>query len=202
MSYENAPSTIMLATHCAVCARPLRDARSVETGMGPDCRARHGYDDAQDEPDAPRAQAALERAAAAGCGPARSFLDAGLDDARSIANRIVHAVASDPHHPAAPDLVAALAALGYRRLASIVAARRFGAVEVEREGDDLLIRAPRNERFGDALWNRARGRWDRQARARRVRATHRQLVWDLIQEHFAGALIVSQRGISRITPTL
>jgi len=38
----------MLATHCAVCSRPLVDAASVEAGMGPDCRDRHGYDDPVD----------------------------------------------------------------------------------------------------------------------------------------------------------
>lgn len=43
MSYEAAPATRMLATHCAACARPLVDAKSVETGMGPDCRKRHGF---------------------------------------------------------------------------------------------------------------------------------------------------------------
>ncbi len=42
MSYENAPSTILLATHCVACNRPLRDAVSVECGMGPDCRDKHG----------------------------------------------------------------------------------------------------------------------------------------------------------------
>ena len=44
MSYENAPATRMLATHCAACGRPLVDATSVETGMGPVCRERYGYD--------------------------------------------------------------------------------------------------------------------------------------------------------------
>lgn len=44
MSYENAPATLMLATHCAACGRPLVDADSVETGMGPDCREKYGYD--------------------------------------------------------------------------------------------------------------------------------------------------------------
>ena len=38
MSYENAPATKMLATHCLVCGRPLLDAQSVETGIGPICR--------------------------------------------------------------------------------------------------------------------------------------------------------------------
>lgn len=40
-NYENAPATKILATHCAVCGRPLLDALSVETGIGPDCRKRY-----------------------------------------------------------------------------------------------------------------------------------------------------------------
>ncbi len=39
--YENAPATKMLATHCACCSRPLVDAQSVETGVGPMCRQKH-----------------------------------------------------------------------------------------------------------------------------------------------------------------
>ena len=38
MSYENAPQTIMLATNCCCCGRPLCDAISVELGIGPECR--------------------------------------------------------------------------------------------------------------------------------------------------------------------
>lgn len=40
--YEDAPATKLLATHCAVCARPLVDASSVESGIGPICAARYG----------------------------------------------------------------------------------------------------------------------------------------------------------------
>lgn len=43
MSYENAPATRMLASHCVACGRPLVDAVSVEAGMGPDCREKYGY---------------------------------------------------------------------------------------------------------------------------------------------------------------
>ena len=41
-SYLTAPATKMLATHCAVCARALVDAKSVELGIGPDCRKKYG----------------------------------------------------------------------------------------------------------------------------------------------------------------
>jgi hypothetical protein len=44
MSYENAPATKMLATHCAACGRPLVDAVSVETGLGPDCRKKYSVE--------------------------------------------------------------------------------------------------------------------------------------------------------------
>jgi len=43
MSYETAPATILLATRCCVCNRPLVDAVSVELGIGPDCREKYGY---------------------------------------------------------------------------------------------------------------------------------------------------------------
>ena len=50
MTYESAPATKMIATHCAVCARPLLDAESVERGIGPDCAKRHGFGKEQEEP--------------------------------------------------------------------------------------------------------------------------------------------------------
>ncbi len=43
MSYLNAPQTELVATNCAVCARPLCDSVSVETGIGPICREKFGY---------------------------------------------------------------------------------------------------------------------------------------------------------------
>jgi len=38
--YTAAPATKMLATNCIICNRPLADARSVETGVGPECASR------------------------------------------------------------------------------------------------------------------------------------------------------------------
>lgn len=35
---------ILTSTNCAVCSRPLTDAESIAAGVGPDCRALHGYD--------------------------------------------------------------------------------------------------------------------------------------------------------------
>jgi len=48
MTYENAPSTRMLAVKCASCHKPLRDALSVNVGMGPECRKRIIFQDASE----------------------------------------------------------------------------------------------------------------------------------------------------------
>jgi len=45
MSYENAPATKFVATQCVCCGRALVDAPSLESGMGPVCRKKHGYND-------------------------------------------------------------------------------------------------------------------------------------------------------------
>jgi hypothetical protein len=41
-NYETAPSTLLLASHCARCGRKLADADSVETGIGPICAEKWG----------------------------------------------------------------------------------------------------------------------------------------------------------------
>jgi exodeoxyribonuclease-5 len=50
MSYTESPATDMIATTCAVCARPLVDAESVELGIGPDCRTVYGLTTTAVEP--------------------------------------------------------------------------------------------------------------------------------------------------------
>jgi hypothetical protein len=49
MTYLNDPNTHRLATDCCLCGRALRDATSVEIGIGPICRDRAGYGDGPSE---------------------------------------------------------------------------------------------------------------------------------------------------------
>lgn len=50
MSYETAPVTQMVATHCCICGRALCDADSIEIGIGPVCRAKYVSNEAPDQP--------------------------------------------------------------------------------------------------------------------------------------------------------
>lgn len=89
MSYEFAPATTLLATHCAVCRRPLLDSMSVEIGMGPVCRERHGYNTEMDD----------------------------LPGCRDAANCIVHRIAACPDdEQLRADGCAALRVMGFKKL--------------------------------------------------------------------------------------
>ena len=93
MNYTDAPACEMLATHCAICNRPLLDSVSVETGIGPVCRKNIGFEE----------------------------IDAAQDGRREQANRITNAVAR--HAMPAEEAVAALKALGFDNVAAKIAER-------------------------------------------------------------------------------
>jgi Family of unknown function (DUF6011) len=93
MSYENAPATKMLATHCAACGRPLVDAVSIETGLGPICRDKYGYNTEVAE------------------------------TIRKLANTIVYTIALDPQGLKALQNAEALREIGFPLLADVITKR-------------------------------------------------------------------------------
>jgi len=154
MSYENAPATVLLATHCACCGRPLVDAVSVEAGMGPHCRAKHGYLDQPVGTDWTAAQAALALADLAGAGPWLANPAWNLD-ARVVANALVHRIAAT-QDSGAPLTIArlcdAVQALGFPRLAETLLKRYCPVVVRKAEtGDRLLVKTPYSPAFVGAL---------------------------------------------------
>jgi hypothetical protein len=171
--YENAPATIMLATHCAVCARPLVDAKSVDAGIGPECRKRHGYNEVHDE------------------------------ESRAAANRIVHAVALARANGRTLEgdwdaLVAstALAGLGFRKLAQVLA-ERAATVRIEEVEGTLFVFAPFSEPANED-WRRIGARWDKERKCRFLPSSRRKVLWEVLQKHFSGACAVGPRGPFRV----
>lgn len=91
--YTDDPNTRRLATHCVCCGLPLRDAVSVETGIGPICREKHGYGEAV------------------------------TDENRSEANRLVHAAGVAAKECRLTDLFGIadlIEALGFAKLAGVI----------------------------------------------------------------------------------
>lgn len=120
MSYLNAPATKMLATHCCICSLALMDAKSVELGIGPDCRKKYGFN--------------LE------CSEA----------VRKMANEIVHTIACEPTHPQLGGMLDTLRNLGFTQLVGIIAKKRIKIRIAQMDGllgDRLTVASPYDPKF-------------------------------------------------------
>lgn len=161
--YENAPATKMLASHCACCARPLVDAVSVETGVGPDCRKTHGFASAQGEPDwdavlretdgivamaellGPKFAPGMATSDVRGVVAAMegAWRLGGLET-RRVANLLVHRIACRQEGEDVLAMTNAVRALGFSKLADRIVAR-LASIRIERVGGRIVVRAPYSE---------------------------------------------------------
>lgn len=133
MGYEEAAATKIMATHCCACGKELLDATSVETGMGPVCRKKYGYNADVDE------------------------------NARVEANKIVHdlalAVSTDEVGLDTLKLTARLHALGFPKIADIF---MFRSTQITVEAGEFegtmcyAVRAPYSPEFNQASWMKGR----------------------------------------------
>ncbi len=169
MSYADAPAAALVATHCALCGRPLLDAPSVECGMGPTCRARVLRD------------APTEHRAEVNAIVARIAADTSAADVPALVARV------------AAFGYTALA----ERLTERLAEGR--AVTVRAEGDAYAVTAPYSEAFGAALRELAPARrWDRDAKVWRVPAAAKRGLWLALVRAFPGAPLITDRGVGVI----
>lgn len=133
MGYEDAAATKILATNCACCGRPLVDAKSVQVGIGPECRKKYGY--GMEVPEAVRAQA----------------------------NKIIYALALAVSTGSITvetfEQVDALEALGFGKIAAIFR-EKGAAIFIERRVwngvERLFVRVPYSEDFNAASWVQGR----------------------------------------------
>jgi len=215
MSYVNSPACELVETNCCCCGRPLVDAVSVETGVGPDCRAKYGYGEAQAEPDFSAARsvsaywhhvnpASAERDAFASLSEA---IEAG--DARRAANILTHYAAQVQGTARALGAARVIALLGFRNLASKIA-NNAGAIrtwyDVHGElGETIAVRAPYCAEFATAL--KAAGAWRRfdkngsdsvseSKKTWHVRACDRSKLWAALCKAYPGSAVAGPNGIA------
>ena len=157
MTYENAPATKLLCTSCACCGRPLLDAVSVQAGVGPICREKHGYTESQSEPDWDAYEAT---------GVTELHFASRQLTARQLVNMLTLRVALDPNAANVPQTIVAIDALGFTRFASVLADRVRGAtvvdvkLEPDRWGGLLVVTAPYSAKLTDALRAIPGRRWE------------------------------------------
>lgn len=187
-SYADSPACKLVATNCAICARPLVDAKSVETGIGPECRRKHGVETAEGTPDLDAARACL-----APIGAADMIAAEGEDDCRGIVNKLAYLVAAEQTGERAARMTAAIWHLGYRSFAKAIA-RRIGVI-VEREVGNLIVRAPYSDTFGTALYERrAMAKWDGKRKVRVAPVSRDRAVMQAICATFGGLVLIGEKG--------
>lgn len=204
MTYENAPSTKLLATHCACCGRALRDAKSVERGVGPDCAEKYGYEEAQGPANWPEA---VRLGLAAGLDASDlEALTAG-EDAHKAANRLCYLVAAiaPEDQKAAFRLAAVIGALGYKKMGEQLTKRLAKKLEVPTvivtaAGDLYEVQAVGLGDYFDAFVAATRGvpgrRYVPATKTNTFPRTSRRALWGALQASVPGAVLKTEKGVS------
>lgn len=201
MGYEQSPAVELIATNCALCGRPLLDADSVECGMGPVCRARHGAGAAGLAPDWLAVGRLAEGLPEAYAARVRCFIAFG--EAAGLANWAVNRIAAlglAAGDDVADRLVLIVAAAGYVRLAAQLAERHSRVVvNVLRDGAELVVSAPYNAAFVECTRHFRGRRWDAKEKTTRFPVAARAGLWGALADSFgAGTMVVGANGIRRI----
>jgi hypothetical protein len=176
MSYENAPATVMLATHCCCCGRPLVDAMSVELGIGPECRnGRTG--DITEEQRVVCNRLTHDAAVAA--------QEGNVVRVRQIAEQIG---------------TLGLSTLAQKVAERFVNAERNAKVKIVQIGDSLRVTTPfRRSQKAEfvAAWRTVPGRrYERGCNV--VPVTSKRELWSLLRRFFPGEFGVGPQGAFRI----
>ena len=168
MSYEQAPATKMLATHCIFCNRPLVDAASVEAGIGPVCRDKVGYND-----------------------PVSDY-------ARREANLLIHRIATNRQAPEIKDWLTQIEMLGLNKLstklkealADIKIEESNGQLWVEAPYLDGRA-TPDWRRISGRIFDRATKR-------NVVPSKQRVEVYSLLKKHYPGVTALGPKGLFQL----
>jgi len=194
MSYEDSPATKMLAVHCCCCGTALLDAVSVEAGIGPDCRKKHGYRAAQSAPNWETFLALTD-----GLVAVADIVHPGETEPqrqRRLANLIVHriAVALDRSPEEALFFTDALRALGFTKLADIIVQRR-AKIRIEETGNgDLRVTAPYSERATSLFRSVPGRRWDATAKENVFPSSSKRALWAALANAFPGEPAIGPKG--------
>lgn len=194
MNYETTRACRLVATRCSCCNRPLVDAKSVEFGIGPDCRSKYGFDDVPTAPDFISAKCLT-------LNHAPDIDESVVEDwtnAREVCNFLVHRFACDVVANSWVPL--AIYALGYVKLSEKLSERggTVTVLPVEGYSSLLSVKAPYNVDFNSRLY-RVPGRFfDRASKTWRVPVSSKGHLWDAIRLTFPGLTLRSAKGLTLI----
>lgn len=173
MSYENAPQTALLATHCMLCGKELCDAVSVEVGIGPVCRKKAGYADGPEE----------SRKAA---NKLIHFVAVSKDNAQRIV--------------AMNDLMGLGFAGVVKAMLRAVADVKISMTDESHPhgAGRLAVKTPYNPAAVVAMRNVPGRRWDGTNKINTFPVSSKNKLWQVLQIHNNGAIGVGPKGIFEV----
>lgn len=166
MSYENAPQTKLVATHCAVCHKPLCDAVSVEVGMGPVCRKKYTQSD----------------------------LDAADEESRKAANKLIYEIAAKQSGPEVVEHLKDLFALGFPTVVKAVL-KSVAKVKIAMIDDGrYAVKAPYDEAAVAAMRKIPGRRWDREHKVNTFPVSSKGALFALLCKFYEGETAIGPKG--------
>ena len=192
-SYENAPATKLIATNCACCGRALVDAVSVEAGIGPECREKHGYSEAQGEPNWTAAAVCLASVQIDG----GSAIVALPEDAHKAVNWLTYRIAIEQTGPNVLAYTNAIRALGYSKLAARLE-KRLARVRIETANGRYVVHTPYSPEAVDAFRQIHGRKWEPESKAWSFPAEFKKAVWEILCSYFAGSVGMGPKGLFQI----
>lgn len=202
MTYENAAQTKLIATNCICCGRPLCDAESVESGVGPICAKKYGFSKQDREADF---RTALENAKQGDC--AQPVWDAmPKQDARRACNAVVYMLAAEPDHAKRIYRIETIRALGFVKLADRLEERLLdetGEIQIRTENGFIFVSTMNLSKAAfagllesfRAIFGR---RWMPETKQNRFPESAKKAVWKALKANAAGCKLVSELGESVI----
>lgn len=170
MSYENAPQTYLLATHCCICSKELCDAASVEAGIGPVCRKKYGY--TADVTEATRKEA----------------------------NKLIHTLATTKSNDTKIACLNALMGLGLQGVVQAVLKNVADVMVTLDERGRYAVRSAYNPAVVNAMRNIPGRRWDKEKKINTFPQSSKKALWDLFLDHYEGGIGVGPRGVFKVAP--
>lgn len=167
-SYMNAPACRMLATHCAVCARPLLDARSVELGIGPDCARRYGFN-----------------------------IDVS-EDARAEANHLVYRIALVQDGPEVIEKCERLSVIGFHKLSNRILDRKIPIKITVSQDNRIEVKAPYSIDAVNAFRSVQGRVWDRDRKLTTFPMSSKNAVYTALQAGYSGMLAMGPKGVFKL----
>ena len=177
MSYENAPQTHLLATHCFRCGKELCDAHSVEVGMGPVCRVKTGYNNNNTEVS---------------------------EEDRKAANKLIHTVATTKDTEGHIEAMNALMDLGFEGVVKAMVKSLAGvtiAMTPENHphgGGRLAVKTAYNYDEVSALRGIKGRRWDKSNKVNTFPVSSKNDLWEVLKDFHDGELGLGPKGLFKV----